>query len=589
MTPSSDRTLQTMAEANCKLVAQYGKGTLYSFGQLSILSVQGNSYEMGLQHGRLLRESVRKGVVRYFGNLSETDTRLRSLPRWKRILVSIYLKLFVYSKIYRDVPKSYFDELKGIADGSGMSRVETIRASFLSEVGQLLGPAVIKRRAVAADLSTGGCTGIVVRKRATEDGILIHGKNTDYEGIGIWNRFPTVIFCKPDVGYSYVKVTSAGLLKGNLSMNEHGLTIAGHFIFSLKSRTSGTCFTILENEIMRKARNLEEAIAILRNGSRTGAFSFMISDSKSDRAVAIDCNSDRIGIRGDGEDVTVLTNICKSGFELENDDILLRFRMGRNPRARQYRAEELVDRWRADGINLARVAEILGDRFDPCTGAERAVGNVIAQISTVTSAMFRPQLRELWVAIGPAPVSTNAFIGLDLNPLFETGSAPKINGSISPRNDLSLPIGMGLRLYGYAAQMYLRGSKIRARLALEAAIRKDSNEPAYARILGSLFLKIGDLSNAKRWLLASLKLRQGINERMEVHLLLGIVADMEGNREQARQQYRKVFSNREVSSLEWDEINPFLISKAEKYYHTPFIRSNLTDFEVSFNFTSGLE
>lgn len=586
----SKRNGDVSNQEECVLIATSGKGKLYRIGKLAVLSVQGDPYEMGFQHGRLLKDWVSNGVVRYFGNITETDTRIRNNPKWKRFLISLYLKFVIYFRILRYVPAEYITELKGIADGSGISRKETIRASFLSEVGQLLGPAIIKRKAVAANIAAGGCTGIAVLKDAAEDGYMIHGKNTDYEGIGVWNRYPVVLFCKPDDGYAYVKITSAGLMKGNLSMNEHGLTLAGHFIFSMNARAGGLCFTVLENEIMRRARSLNEAIDIIKESPRTGAFSFMISDAKTNQAVAIDCNSDHVGIRGENENTTVLTNVCKSNAELKQSDMLLRFRLARNPEARQHRAEELVDRWRGEGLSVSKVARILGDHFDPCTGEERAVGNVIAQISTVTSAIFRPQLGELWVATGAAPVSANTYVGLNLNPMFSTGSPPEPVGAIQPDEDRNSSLRRGIRLYGYAAQMNLRGSTWRTRYALEGAIRRDPGEPAYSRILGRVLLKQGDIASARHWVQTSLGLRQGFNERMEAHFLLGCIADLMGNREEALSQFLTVCSNAKSSqSFAWDTVNPFLLQLAEEFSRRPFSRSDLRLIDVSFSFTSGIE
>jgi hypothetical protein len=92
---------------------------LRRFGELSVLSLRGSGYEMGFQHGSLLREEVHAGVVPRFGDYVEFDPQLRQL-----------------------------------------------------------------------------------------------------------------VFQNPDDGYAYVRASSAGLIKCNTCMNEHGIALGGHLLFS---------------------------------------------------------------------------------------------------------------------------------------------------------------------------------------------------------------------------------------------------------------------------------------------------------------------------------------------------------------------
>ena len=51
-----------------------------SQGDLRILTLEGSGYEMGRQHGEALREEIRPGVLPLFGNFTEFDSSLRTLP-----------------------------------------------------------------------------------------------------------------------------------------------------------------------------------------------------------------------------------------------------------------------------------------------------------------------------------------------------------------------------------------------------------------------------------------------------------------------------------------------------------------------------
>jgi hypothetical protein len=84
-----------------------------------ILHLKGSPYEMGYQHGVLLKEDIVQGVVPVFADPVSGLSTYRSLPKWVRSLMLLYLDFTVYSPVERNQPREYLSELKGIADGSG--------------------------------------------------------------------------------------------------------------------------------------------------------------------------------------------------------------------------------------------------------------------------------------------------------------------------------------------------------------------------------------------------------------------------------------------------------------------------------------
>ena len=179
---------------------------------LRILTLEGSGYEMGRQHGEALREEIHQGVLPFFGNFTEFDSKLRKLPEANRRAVAAQLDREIFDPLRRFVPQVYLDELRGIAEGSGLPADVVLRGNFLSELLQVS----LKQQAPSEGAPAGGgCTGFAVAGPATRDGELLHGKNTDYQGIGVWNRFPVLILSKPADGFAYVRSTSAGLIKCN--------------------------------------------------------------------------------------------------------------------------------------------------------------------------------------------------------------------------------------------------------------------------------------------------------------------------------------------------------------------------------------
>ena len=179
-------------------------------GDLRILTLEGSGYEMGRQHGEALREEIHQGVLPFFGNFTESDSKLRKLPEANRTEVAAQLDREIFDPLRRFVPQVYLDELRGIAEGADLPTEVVFRGNFLSELLQVSLKQQVPSEGVGAN---GGCTGFAVAGPATRDGELLHGKNTDYQGIGVWNRFPVLILSKPADGFAYVRGTSAGLIK----------------------------------------------------------------------------------------------------------------------------------------------------------------------------------------------------------------------------------------------------------------------------------------------------------------------------------------------------------------------------------------
>jgi len=192
-------------------------GRLRRFGELSVLSLRGSGYEMGFQHGSLLREEIHLGVVPRFGDYVEFDPQLRQQSSEGKQGVRQLLDREIYGPLEGFIPQLYRDELRGIAEGAGLPYELVLRGNLLSELGQV---SAKSRAAQAVDReATGGCTGFAVAGAATLGGRLLQAKNTDYSGAGLWDRFPVLVFQNPDDGYAYVRATSAGLIKCNTCMN----------------------------------------------------------------------------------------------------------------------------------------------------------------------------------------------------------------------------------------------------------------------------------------------------------------------------------------------------------------------------------
>lgn len=564
-------------------------GRLRRFGEISVLSLRGSGYDMGFQHGSLLRDEVRSGVVPRFGDYVESDAQMRRQSPEAKRGIREYLDREVYRPLESFIPQTYRDELRGIADGAGLSYELVLRGNLLSELGQVSA----KRLAAGAtgQEAAGGCTGFVVADADADGGKLIQAKNTDYSGAGLWDRFLTLVFQHPDDGYSYVRGSSAGLIKCNTCMNEHGIAMGGHFLFSYDAEPDGLGMTALENQVMREASTLEEAVRIIEEQPRAGSFAFIVSDAKTREAVVLECTRSSVGKRWRGEGPLFMTNTACADPDMKEKDILLANGVGRNPLSRFERIGQLFAE-RQEPLDVQAAIDLLGDHYDPASGRTRAVAHTIASLATVTSVVLSPEDRQIWLGMGPAPVSNNPFLGFDCSPEFEGRGPADWLGRLDGNGFAKDPRLEGLRLYRQASAAYDRDPEAVSPVIalLEGALEIDPEEPSYARMLARFELRRSGFAAARQALERALAVEaQGPSERAEAHLLLGHAHDLEERREAAMEQYRAALALRDDQTSAILAVNPLVLHAAEKHLDRPFAPGDVGATTISFTLLSGWE
>jgi isopenicillin-N N-acyltransferase-like protein len=556
---------------------------------LRILVLEGSGYEMGRQHGEALRVEIDQGVLPLFGSFTEFDARLRKLPPEHRQAVATRFEREVFDPLRRFVPQAYLDELRGIAEGAGLPADLVLRGNLLSELLQVTLKEQVPEGAV--DASGGGCTGFAVAGPATRGGELLHGKNTDYQGIGVWDRFPVLILSRPAEGFAYVRGTSAGLIKCNTCMNQQGITLGGHFLFSTDTTADGMAFTILENEIMRRASSLAEAISIVEEKPRAGAFAFILSDGKTGEAVALECTRSEVSRRWLSDGAVLMSNVCTASDAQKQCDVLLRASVGRNPLSRWQRIGNLVAKHHG-AIDLDLALGFLGDHHDEASGRERGIGHTVASIASLASILLRPGRRELWMGVGPVPAGNNRFLGFDCRAALEGGGDLGFLGRRTGNSFGEDARLRAVRCYADAACLYDRATDEMGAILklLHEALEIDPEEPAYPRMIARLQLLANDPGPAEAMLQRAISIpAQGPGELAEAWLLRGYGHDLADAREAARDAYRRVLEIHDAETEPIRAVNTLVLLSAHKHLKEPFRSGDVEALTVSFPLLSGWE
>jgi len=262
--------------------------------------------------------------------------------------------------------------------------------------------------------------------------------------------------------------------------------------------------------------------------------------------------------------------------ELQRDEIAVNWSYPLNSFHRTRRMNQLL-REHHGRIDPQKGAEFLGDHYDLNTGRERATGDVIAQYHNVSSVVMDVTAKDLWVAVGPAPVCNTHYVGFN----FEDGFA-------GPGKLADLPVLRGTwegnpRLAAYrhyirADQLFAREDDLEGALnELKAAMAIDPSEPTYAQMAGLLLLRSEKPAEAAVMFGKALALPQSVHKESLSRLWLGRSYDLTGERESAREQYQ--------AALGLSPLHPKVQAAAEEGLKKPYPARQAG--KVSVDFGSG--
>ncbi|MBN1861993.1 MAG: hypothetical protein JW840_11110 [Candidatus Thermoplasmatota archaeon] len=220
---------------------------------LTILHVNGSHYQMGFQHGYLLRTEVQENI-RAFIHYAE-----------QYLTVPDLLMLWNTSQPY--IPAQYIQEIQGIADGANIS-FDDIAAAI-----------------TAVEYSDHGCFGIAAWGPATTDGTLYHARSFDLPSNikdPVSKKFvhenTVLIVRNPLNGSASISPSVAGSFHTGGGMNSHGVCLGIQICWSKDQTFEGNLYHFRVQEVLDSATTAEEAIQIL-NTNRTHGFNFVVSQA----------------------------------------------------------------------------------------------------------------------------------------------------------------------------------------------------------------------------------------------------------------------------------------------------------------------
>ena len=331
------------------------------------VSLEGSSYEMGKQWAE--------------GN----KNLIIALKTQFNAMASIFLKQTSKQleekslSIAKHMAKEDLDEIRGLADGTGVSYEEMLTFNLFYSL------CVTKI----------GCRQFVTWGDKTDDGNLVHSRNLD------WNDYPGSPMKKYNVVVNYngkgqnkyLLLSWPGFCSALTGTNKEGITIAYNQL-PQKGDTSyisePTFFTI--KRALRSAKSLDEVIEIFEKTKPMDSGSVMVSDAKSKKAAVIEVIRGKVGIRY--PEKNMISNANHPTIE----------------------------------AGLAGKAESGSARWPVCTTAEKISGklsvktvknlmahsNVLQPKLNILSVVFKYSENRMWLSCGKGSAAKGPYLELEL-------------------------------------------------------------------------------------------------------------------------------------------------------------------------------
>lgn len=240
-----------------KLIAREGKGALLEQDGQQILILKGTPYELGYQHGALLKEQVSSLAKMIIEKISEVKPG--DLQK-------------AWNAAEKFIPERYKEELQGIADGAGIKLEEAQLANMFPELFH--------------------CSGIVLFGEATKNGEMLHARVLDYATEQGIQENSIVMIIQPDGYNTFINAGMAGLIGSVTGMNDKQIAI-GEIGGGGEGQWEGIPMTFLMRMAMEETGTLIDSINIFKKNPRTCEYFYVISDVKVNDARVLYCTPEK--------------------------------------------------------------------------------------------------------------------------------------------------------------------------------------------------------------------------------------------------------------------------------------------------------
>lgn len=238
--------------------------------RITVLYVTGTPYEMGYEHGRLLASQVRGTIrdVQAGANKFLPKAMRESKLLTKRDEAEIINEFLdrAWHLMARYAPREDLEEMRGLADGSGIPLDMIHRMHAIPDTGET------------------SCSGLVAKGSATKDGHVYQLRILDYGANFNLQRRPLITVYQPttESANRYVTIGWIGFVGAISGVNEKAVALSEMGFGNPPGETlAGTPMPFLLKNVLRYADTAEEGAAIIRAARRTNSYVYFLGDKRN--------------------------------------------------------------------------------------------------------------------------------------------------------------------------------------------------------------------------------------------------------------------------------------------------------------------
>ncbi len=334
---------------------------------IQVLYLKGTPYEMGFQHGRLLKKDVRKAVRHVIFMVS--------------FLASFEAMDEAYDLIEPYIPIEEKEEMRGLAHGADLPLRLVHWLHTIPEVFEYR-----KQEKFSKQYDGTSCSNLAAFGNATKNGEFLQLRVLDWaRELGV-QKWPVILVHQPDEGNASVTFSYAGFIGCISGMNDKQMAFGEMGYGDPDEETlEGIPFVFLYRKLMRESQTIDDALKIIQNAKRTCSYIYVISDAK-----AVRDNKSSTGNKPGLEKALLIANNAKEVIVFkENQDIF-------DPQSKTtYPGIDDVVYGSAEGDKLHKIITEKYGQID--LPVMKEIAKEIAAESNVQNVIFNPGTLESWV------------------------------------------------------------------------------------------------------------------------------------------------------------------------------------------------
>ncbi len=230
---------------------------------LDVLHTSGSHYDMGYQHGYLLKDQVIQNITAGLAYIQDPCH-----VKHPNDLIPAYV-----DKLIAHTPQKYIDEVNGIvagvaAAGGHVEFRDIMTMQMMADLGQVVPGQPL-------------CTEFAAKGGATVNGHTIHGRNLDWATVpGFAHERSMIMVAQPTGEQAICNTTWAGYVGTVTGMNASGLSIGTNTCVSSDSNFEGTPLTFLLRDALETSTTMDQYINVLNSNARTVGTNLVLSSGR---------------------------------------------------------------------------------------------------------------------------------------------------------------------------------------------------------------------------------------------------------------------------------------------------------------------